>query len=95
MNTQDIKNILDKSLGMHIGNVSDEWKAPSVVAGESDGEVSVQVRGTNWKETTDLREKVKTALSDKYVIEQGMPEFNSVEFRFWETLKVKEKPQKQ
>ena len=94
MNTQDIKNILDKSLGMPIGNVSDEWKTPSVVVGESDGVTIIQSRGKSWKETTDLREKVKTALSDKYVIEQGMPEFNSVEFRFWETLKVKEKPQK-
>ena len=95
MNTQDIKNILDKSLGMPIGSVSDEWKTPSVVVGESDGVPFIQVRGKSWKETKGLAEQVMTALSEKYVIEHGMVEFNGVDFRFWKNVKIiKEKPQK-
>ena len=95
MNKQDIINILDKSLGMPIGNVSDEWKAPSVVVGESDGVPFVQARAISWKETKDLRNQVKNALSEKYEVEQGIIEFDSPNFRFWENLKVtKEKPQK-
>ena len=95
MNTQEIKDILDKSLGMPIGNVSDEWKTPAVVIGEAEGQTIIQSRGKSWKETKALCDQVKDALSDRYDVEQGMVEFNSVEFRFWDTLKVtKEKPQK-
>ena len=91
MNTQDIKNILDKSLGMPIGNVSDEWKAPSVVVGESDGALFVQTRAESKQEATALRDNVEKALSDKYAIRRGIIEFNSQLFRYWQFLTLKEK----
>ena len=95
MNKQEIKDILDKSLNMPIGDVSDEWKPQTVVVGESDGVTFVQARAETWAKASVLCGKVKDALSDKYEIEQFMVEFNSVEFRFWENLKViKEKTQK-
>ena len=95
MNKQEIKDILDKSLNMPIGDVSDEWKPQTVVVGESDGVPFVQARAETWAKASVLCGKVKDALSDKYEIEQFMVEFNSVEFRFWKNLKViKEKTQK-
>ena len=95
MNKQEIKDILDKSLNMPIGDVSDEWKPQTVVVGESDGVTFVQARAETWAKASVLCGKVKDALSDKYEIEQFMVEFNSVEFRFWKNLKViKEKTQK-
>ena len=95
MNKQEIKDILDKSLNMPIGDVSDEWKPQTVDVGESDGVTFVQARAETWAKASVLCGKVKDALSDKYEIEQFMVEFNSVEFRFWKNLKViKEKTQK-
>ena len=95
MNKQDIIYILDKSLNMPIGDVSDEWKAPSVVVGESDGVPFVQTRAESKDKVKELRDQVKNALSEKYVIVQGFTQFNSVDFRFWQNLKIiKEKPQK-
>ena len=94
MNKKDIIDILDKSLNMPIGDVSDEWKAPSVVVGESGGVLFVQTRAKSKSEAKDLRDQVEKALSDKYVIGRGIIEFNSVEFRFFQFLKIHEKPQK-
>ena len=95
MNKKEIKDILDKSLNMPIGDVSDEWKPQTVVVGESDGVLFVQTRAESKQDAKDLRDKVKAALSDKYEIGQGIIEFNSVEFRFFQFLKIlKEKTQK-
>ena len=95
MNKQEIKDILDKSLNMPIGDVSDEWKPQTVVVGESDGVTFVQARAETWAKASVLCGKVKDALSDKYEVVQLMVEFNPVDFRFWENIKViNEKPQK-
>ena len=88
MNKKEIRDILKKSLGMPIGDVSDEWKSPSVVCGESNGVLFVQTRADSKQEAKDLRDKVKAALSDKYDIGQGIIEFNSVEVRFFQSLTI-------
>ena len=95
MNKQDIIDILEKSLNMAIGDVKDEWKAPAVVIGETDGKTFVQARAESWKKAKEMCDQVKTALSDKYETLQLMVEFNPVGFRFWENLKIiNVKPQK-
>ena len=88
MNKKDIIDILDKSLNMPIGDVSDEWKAPSVVVGEYGGVMFVQTRADSKQEAKDLRDQVKAALSDKYEIGQGIIGFNSVEVRFFQRLTI-------
>ena len=88
MNKQDIIDILGQSLGIPIGDVSDEWQSPSVVVGESDGMPFVVTRATSKQEAKDLRDQVKAALSEKYTIGQGIIEFDSVEFRFWQRLTI-------
>ena len=91
MNKKDIIDILDKSLNVPIGDVSDEWKAPAVVVGESDGALFVQTRAESKQESIDLRDNVEKALSDKYAIRRGIIEFNSQLFRYWQFLTLKEK----
>lgn len=90
MNKKDIINALGKSLDKKVGDVKDEWKAPSVVVGENDGTLFVQTRAPSKQVAIDLRDKVKKALSGKYVVAQGIIEFDGFS-RFWQSMIINPK----
>lgn len=91
MTKKDIIKNFDKSLKVPVGDVSDEWKAPAVVVGDSNGAPFIQIRAESRPQAKELRDKVKAALSDKYDIGQGIIEFDPIQFRFSQHLTIKEK----
>ena len=87
MDKKKISEIIDKSLKMKVGDVKDAWKAPAIVAGDN----FILTRANTKDEAIELRDRVKAALKDKYIIGQGIIEFDPVNVRYYQRLTISDK----